>query len=332
MKNTFRFLCLSVSILFIAAAGACSEKETNSPQTAPAEIPSHRPMPNVDSLVRTCPRILNVSSSSTVELAPGVNETDMSITIKASQEGETGPFVQKINIVAIDSQAEGLKIRTVAPKNIQETPSGSWPRQTLSQMAANIDSPSSRVISMINADFFASNEGIIAPVGVLHTEGIMLKTTFEPRYKKQGISWVGVNKANAMSIEPSSQYRILPNITGAGIILMYGGKDLDNSKCNEKGRHPRTGIAYTSDQFIYFFVVDGRSSASAGMTMDDMGAIFASLKCEAAVNLDGGGSSEILSRDPADKTLKIRNTPSDGSERQVIDAWCVVIDETIKEQ
>ena len=68
------------------------------------------------------------------------------------------------------------------------------------------------------------------------------------------------------------------------------------------------------------------------MTMDDMGAIFASLKCEAAVNLDGGGSSEILSRDPEDKTLKIRNKPSDGSERQVIDAWCVVIDETIKEQ
>ena len=170
MKNTFRYFCLSVSIFLIAAAGACSEKETNSPQTAPAEIPSHRPMPNVDSLVRTCPRILNVSSSSTVELAPGVNETDMSITIKASQEGETGPFVQKINIVAIASPAEGLKIRTVAPKNIQETPSGSWPRQYLSQMAANIDSPSSRVISMINADFWASTDGIIAPVGVLHTE------------------------------------------------------------------------------------------------------------------------------------------------------------------
>ena len=170
MKNTFRYFCLSVSIFLIAAAGACSEKETNSPQTAPAEIPSHRPMPNVDSLVRTCPRILNVSSSSTVELAPGVNETDMSITIKASQEGESGQFVQKIYIVAIDSQAEGLKIRTVAPKNIQETPSGSWPRQYLSQMAANIDSPSSRVISMINADFWASTDGIIAPVGVLHTE------------------------------------------------------------------------------------------------------------------------------------------------------------------
>ncbi|MDY3783558.1 MAG: phosphodiester glycosidase family protein, partial [Candidatus Cryptobacteroides sp.] len=72
---------------------------------------------------------------------------------------------------------------------------------------------------------------------------------------------------------------------------------------------------------------------SAGMTMDDMGAIFASLKCEAAVNLDGGGSSQILSRDPEDKTLKIRNTPSDEARRrQVIDAWCVVIDETIKEQ
>lgn len=303
--------------------------ENNTP-TAPEEAPAHRPMPNVDSLVRTCPLMVSVNSSSTVELAPGVNQTTMNVTIPSSLAGESGNLDENIYIVSIDSKARDLKIRTVAADNTLEIVDGKWKCQTLSSMAAAVEKSGEEVVTMINADFWSSP---LAPVGVLHTEGSILKSTFEPRYKKQGISYVGVYVDNKMSIGTSAQYpRIsstFPNITGGGIILVSGGSDVDNSKDRDLERHPRTAVGYTKDQFIYFFVVDGRSTESRGMSMDDMGAIFASLKCHGALNLDGGGSSQMLSRDPSDGTLKIVNKPSDGRERAVIDAWCVVKKQTL---
>jgi exopolysaccharide biosynthesis protein len=60
------------------------------------------------------------------------------------------------------------------------------------------------------------------------------------------------------------------------------------------------------------------------MMMDDMGSIFAALGCQDAVNLDGGGSTQMLIRNPSDGSFKICNHPSDGSERAVIDAWAIV--------
>ena len=58
-------------------------------------------------------------------------------------------------------------------------------------------------------------------------------------------------------------------------------------------------------------VIDGRSSASVGMTLAELAQYFVKLGAVSAVNYDGGGSSEMVING------KIVNKPSDGRERWV---------------
>jgi hypothetical protein len=70
-------------------------------------------------------------------------------------------------------------------------------------------------------------------------------------------------------------------------------------------RAPRTAIAY-NDTYIYFVVVDGRSSVSIGMTIVELtGFVQNQLQATYAVNQDGGGSSAMVVNG------RLMNLPSD---------------------
>ena len=78
-----------------------------------------------------------------------------------------------------------------------------------------------------------------------------------------------------------------------------------------RGRAPRTAIGLKQDGTLLMLVIDGRSSASAGMTLAELAQYFLKLGAVSAVNYDGGGSSEMVING------KIVNKPSDGRERLV---------------
>lgn len=81
-------------------------------------------------------------------------------------------------------------------------------------------------------------------------------------------------------------------------------------------RHPRTAVGFDeSGTRAYFVVVDGRQSHSTGMNLYDLGELMAQLGADDAINLDGGGSSEMVARLPGDTGTTILNSPSDGYER-----------------
>jgi exopolysaccharide biosynthesis protein len=69
-----------------------------------------------------------------------------------------------------------------------------------------------------------------------------------------------------------------------------------------------------------FVVVDGRSSGySRGVTMTEFAQIFVDLGATVAYNLDGGGSSTMVSAD-ADGTVALVNDPlGKGDERGTSD-------------
>jgi exopolysaccharide biosynthesis protein len=54
-----------------------------------------------------------------------------------------------------------------------------------------------------------------------------------------------------------------------------------------------------------------------GVSLDELAEIMLKLGCTDAVNLDGGGSSTLVLRDPETGELKTANHPSDGRERAV---------------
>jgi Phosphodiester glycosidase len=60
------------------------------------------------------------------------------------------------------------------------------------------------------------------------------------------------------------------------------------------GRHPRAALGLAPGR-ILAVVCDGRSRHDAGLTLGELAAVMASLEAETALNLDGGGSTSLVS-------------------------------------
>ncbi len=83
-------------------------------------------------------------------------------------------------------------------------------------------------------------------------------------------------------------------------------------------RNPRTAVAYNAN-YVFFIVCDGRTAASVGMTMTELGGFcLNTLGATDAGNLDGGGSSTMVVNGT------VMNNPSDGSERTVSNGMVMV--------
>ena len=84
------------------------------------------------------------------------------------------------------------------------------------------------------------------------------------------------------------------------------------------GIHPRTAVGMSKDGTeLFVTTIDGRSGASRGMTLPEMGEFFQDLGAHNAVNLDGGGSTTMVARPAGAQTPTVQNSPSDGEERNV---------------
>jgi exopolysaccharide biosynthesis protein len=88
-----------------------------------------------------------------------------------------------------------------------------------------------------------------------------------------------------------------------------------------KVRHPRTVVGLDKDgKTLTILTVDGRRpKTSVGMTGPELGDEMQRLGCDNALNLDGGGSTELVMRDPETGKLQVMNNPSDSRERAVAD-------------
>ncbi|SCG52763.1 phosphodiester glycosidase family protein [Micromonospora coxensis] len=81
---------------------------------------------------------------------------------------------------------------------------------------------------------------------------------------------------------------------------------------------PRTAVGFSADgRRMILLTVDGRQVDSRGVTQTEMGRMMAELGAHHALNLDGGGSSTLLAREPGAAAVQVENSPSDGVERAV---------------
>ena len=108
-----------------------------------------------------------------------------------------------------------------------------------------------------------------------------------------------------------------PDILGAGPKLLTNGM-VDVTADSEQfpsdirvGRAPRTAIGITKEGHALLAVIDGRSEASVGVTLTELARYMKQFGAVEAMNLDGGGSSEMVLGG------NILNNPSDGGERPV---------------
>lgn len=271
---------------------------------------------------KDCEEVARIFRDTTFVVAVGVDETDLHLQ---TMDG----YVQQINILRIDTKIPGLKLKVAMPNNSNDISAG-WQRQTLSEMAVIMSKTRARVVGMINGDFW----NITAPInprGPVHRDGKIVSSAWDysEQVYQQALSFVGINSQGKMVIEKRESYQSMKNdlreCTGAGLILLSNGH-FPGTTWN--ARDPRTAIGYTADGIVYFLTADGRKPfGAAGLTYKEMSAMFRALGCEGAANLDGGGSAQFLVRHPIAQVFQIRNSPSDGKERPVINAWAVIVDE-----
>lgn len=111
---------------------------------------------------------------------------------------------------------------------------------------------------------------------------------------------------------------------GAGPMLVKNGSVYLTTKTEQfgsdvaGGRAPRTALGVNKDGHLLLAVVDGRQSHSIGMTLLELAQFMQELGAVDAMNLDGGGSSDMV------VTGKVVNKPSDGRERLVGDALVIL--------
>ena len=211
--------------------------------------------------------------------------------------------------------SKGLDIRTAIST---KTTSTTWHLQNLIDMAKGIDTATNPVYAIVNADF-SDKRSPIRPRGPVHCNGKVWCDTFslDPDYEHQGLSYIGMTYDGKMTIGPRDNYvtvqTSLKECTGGGVILLEDSKIVGRGSTS---RDPRTAIGYTSNNVIWMLAVDGRHKGTEGMTYSEMSTIFFDIGCEAAVNMDGGGSTQMLTRNSLIGILEMRNWPSDPTNGQ----------------
>ena len=153
----------------------------------------------------------------------------------------------------------------------------------------------------INGSFYQENEwaGTVQPIGVVISDGIVESN--------------GRSRYPAICISPLSQIRIeASGICSEGtahgiagnVLVVNNGVPLNARNSRFPGRanafrpEPRTAVGLSADgQKMWLVVVDGRQpNYSLGMTMDELAEFMVDLGVDTAVNLDGGGSSTLVTQ------------------------------------
>ena len=91
--------------------------------------------------------------------------------------------------------------------------------------------------------------------------------------------------------------------------------ELDQIDGKVTGLHPRTLVGWDDAGSMWFVVVDGRQAHSRGLTLDESRELLVRLGATHGINLDGGGSSTMVTS--CALGWCVRNRPSDGRERLV---------------
>lgn len=244
-------------------------------------------------------------------IASGVQETNVYYLNKAGKP-------MAVYIIRVKVKKHKLGLEATTPFN-RDT----FCRQTMMEQIKWEQGPNHRVIAAINADFFNMTNG--EPQEMVIKEGQILKDTI---LRQRG--FVGVLKNGKVIIGDSLLYARKKNKLKealGGYNMLVKNNRIIPQKHNSFSltRHPRTALGIKNKREVFLVVVDGRQPEySNGMPLDELAHLMKLLGAKTAINLDGGGSSTLISTDASTGEWINRNKPSGKVERAVANGWIVV--------
>lgn len=138
--------------------------------------------------------------------------------------------------------------------------------------------------------------------------------------------WAFVERYDKTPIElfSSTPDGLSQSISGHPVLIRDGARvNLDPGDPKVVNRHPRTLMGWNDQGKVWLVVVDGRQGHSRGMDLAEASEHLLALGATEGVNLDGGGSSTMVTS-CGDGHWCARNRPSDGQERRVWVALAVI--------
>ncbi|MEU1620086.1 phosphodiester glycosidase family protein [Streptomyces sp. NPDC005722] len=117
--------------------------------------------------------------------------------------------------------------------------------------------------------------------------------------------------------------RLVASVYGGGYRFAVGGYPIlrDGGPLTglENGvAATRTAAGYgEGGHVMYLLALDGKAESGTGLTVRELASLMSGIGAQAAVNLDGGGSSTLVTRAPGAPRVKVRNHPAGGTERLV---------------
>ena len=189
-------------------------------------------------------------------------------------------------------------------------------RQTTQQHMQAAVASGEYVIAGINTNFFNINSDY-SPLGLVIKDGVEISPA------SSSYDFFGITEDGEIIIDAGSRYhtyvnsgkRFVQAVSGSKIIL---DKGYVTAQATTDAVHPRSLIGITEDGKIILAAIDGRqTNHSNGATLARCAIWMRSLGAVTALNLDGGGSTNLILRDPATNTYTTCNSPSDGSLRKI---------------
>lgn len=131
-------------------------------------------------------------------------------------------------------------------------------------------------------------------------------------------AFVETHKASLVELVSNTAPGLTQSFAGHPVLLRDGQRQwLDPADNKVMARHPRTIIGWNDHGAAWLVLVDGRQRRSRGMTLAEATDRMLELGATHAVNLDGGGSSTMVTSCPSASGWCLRNRPSDGRQRNV---------------
>ena len=169
--------------------------------------------------------------------------------------------------------------------------------------------------------FRDSGNNFIPPDGFVISAHGAAAENFKAVYVGDAINF----EEDYINVEHGDDFNETIHIIGAGPTLVKDGEIYVTADAEQfpndirVGRAPRSAVGITQYGDYIFAVVDGRQAHSKGCTLTEWARILKNnFGAVEAINLDGGGSSELIFKGD------IVNKPSDGRERPVGDALTIL--------
>ncbi len=308
-----QYILLPFSLIFsIVFAVGCSNAEG---LIKPYETYVAIPKTEIASkIVNQTDLIASISNDTSYKVVDGVTATEIKYL------SSTG-LAMKAFVFEIDLLNPSVKIEASTPNN-----SPSYAMQGMTKQATYEDFVGHKVWAGINADFFNTTTGV--PQGVLHKEGLAIKTTVTDALN----TFFAIQKDGKAVIGDQEKYALVKSniqeAVGGRVTLIKEGAVLPQTSPTLE---PRTCIGVNqAGNKVYMLVVDGRNfHYSNGMNYADLAKFMKALGAYDAINLDGGGSSTFFIRNTPeflDNRFLIRNWPTDngGQERAVANGLLII--------